>query len=327
VLDIVIVNWNSGPLLAACLDSIQASPDARLVRGIFVVDNNSRDGSWDVSCSGPVPVHLLCNSTNRGFAAACNQGANAGEAEFVLFLNPDSELLPGSLSTPLETLQSPDAEGIGVCGIQLLDERGKVARSCSRLPTWRSMAAMALRLSGVSKRWFPPHFLKEWDHAETRVVDQVIGAFFLVRRSQFDALGGFDERFFVYFEEVDLCLRMRQHGFKTLYLATAQAIHAGAGCSSQVRARALFYSLRSRLQFARKHFTGPQAALVCLLTLVAEPLIRLVTVLAGLKLRSAGQLLYGFGMLWRSQFERPACPSNTVTVHVRNASAPIRKAG
>lgn len=313
MLDIVIVNWNSGTMLAECLASIQAIPDARLVSQVIVVDNASRDESWRVPRTGPVPIQILRNSSNRGFAAACNQGAAAGQADYVLFLNPDSELLPGSLATPLNALQDPAHADVGICGIQLLNDDGSVARSCSRLPTWRSMAAMALRLTGLSKRWFPPHFLKEWDHGETRVVDQVIGAFFLMRRSLFERLRGFDERFFVYFEEVDVCQRSRTLGFKTLYLATAQARHAGAGCSSQVRARALFYSLRSRLKYAHKHFTPWQAALVSGLTLFAEPLIRLSTVILGLKWKSAGQLLYGFGMLWRSQFVADTAPVNAVT--------------
>jgi GT2 family glycosyltransferase len=161
---------------------------------------------------------------------------------------------------------------------------------------------MALRLNGLSRRWFPPHFMKEWDHSQTRVVDQVIGAFFLVRTQLFEDLNGFDERFFVYFEEVDFCERTRQRGLKTVYLASAQARHVGAGCSSQVRGRALFYSLRSRIAYAEKHLPRGQATLVRAATLVGEPSIRIAASVLKLKWKNLQPLISAFAMLWQDRF-------------------------
>ena len=299
---IVIVNWNSGPLLRLCLESIAACGPPDRIDRVVVVDNDSRDGSCDDLPHSTIPVCVIRNDTNRGFAAACNQGAAECRAEYLLFLNPDAELLANSLTGPLDSLDAPRNRDVGICGIQLLDERGRVARSCSRLPTWLSLVTMAMRLHGLSRRLFPPHFMKEWDHAETRVVDQVIGAFFLVRASLFEQLGGFDERFFVYFEEVDFCERTRQLGLKTVFLASAQASHVGGGCSNQVRGRALFYSLRSRIAYAEKHFTRWQSNLVLAATLLCEPVLRIGFAALKLKWKNIGPLMHAFGNLWQSRF-------------------------
>ena len=327
-LSIVIVNWNSGEMLRRCLESMADSAELRRVARVVVVDNNSHDLSCHDLPSLPVPVTLIRNDSNRGFAAACNQGADACPADYLLFLNPDSLLQPGSLSAPLEFLDAREHQDVGICGIQLVDENGRVARSCSRLPTFFSLMTLALRLSGLSKRLFPPHFMKEWDHAETRVVDQVIGAFFLVRNSLFQQLGGFDERFFVYFEEVDFCERTRQQGLKTVYLATAQAVHIGAGCSSQIKGRSLFYSLRSRIQYAQKHLPRRKAMLVAMATLMAEPTIRLARAFLKLKWKTLGPLFYAFGSLWRDRVtQRPltGLKWTQTVVHFPGSLTPSRR--
>ncbi len=319
-LGIVIVNWNSGDMLRQCLASMAVCDRFDRVAQVVVVDNNSRDDSCDDLPSLTAPVKVIRNADNLGFAAACNQGAAVCSAEYVLFLNPDSELLPNSLSVPLQYLDEPQNADVAICGVQLLDESGRVARSCSRLPTCFNLTAMALRLHSVSRRLFPPNFMKEWNHADTRDVEQVIGAFFLVRRSVYDQLQGFDERFFVYFEEVDFCERTRQLGLRTVYLATAQAIHVGAGCSSQVRALSLFYSLRSRLLYAKKHFPVIAAFTVQAATLVGEPVIRVTKATLGLKWQQIGPLLFAFSKLWQDRWARKGVARSNV------ASTPLKRA-
>jgi GT2 family glycosyltransferase len=181
--------------------------------------------------------------------------------------------------------------------VQLLDEAGHVSRSCARFPSAVGFAAHAVGLD----RFFPRlgHFMAEWDHAQTRQVDQVIGAFFLVRRNLFEALHGFDERFFVYFEEVDLSYRARQTGWRSVYLADAQAFHAGGGTSNQVKARRLFYSLRSRLLYAFKHFSWMGAFAVLLATLLVEPLSRSALALMRRSWVGLKETWAAYGMLWR----------------------------
>ena len=309
---IVIVNWNSGQFLRQCLESLGHCECLTRVTQVIVVDNDSHDDSCCHLPSLGIPFQLIQNQTNLGFAAACNQGAAVCQSEYLLFLNPDSRLHANSLRIPLEYLDDARNAGVGICGIQLIDDRGRVGRTCSRLPTCTSLVAMAMRMHSLLPRVFPPHFMKEWDHGETREVEEVIGAFFFVRRDLFLRLEGFDERFFVYYEEVDFCQRARQLGSRTMFLATAQADHAGGGCSNQIRGRSLFYSLRSRVLYARKHFLPGQALAVGIATFLGEPLIRIVTMIVGLRMKNLPPLCYGFSLLWRDHFLAPISPGNSI---------------
>lgn len=300
VLDIIIVNWNSGPQLGGCLDSIAAaSRDGFELGRVVVVDNASRDGSADELEGRALPLSLIHNRENRGFAAACNQGAGGSRADYLLFLNPDVQLLADSLSVPVAVMEPPENERVGICGIQLLDQEGEVWRRCARFPTPGRFLAMMLGLDRLWPRRFPGHFMTEWDHATTRDVDQVMGAFFLVRRALFEALGGFDERFFVYFEDADFSYRARAQGWRSLYLAQARARHWGGGTSRQVKARRLFYALRSRLSYAYKHFGFAPATGLALATLLIEPVSRLALSAARLSPSQIVETLHGFGLLWR----------------------------
>lgn len=311
-LGIVIVNWNSGQFLRQCLESISRCEDRHRIQQVVVVDNDSHDGSCQNLPSLPVPFRLIQNKSNLGFAVACNQGAAVCDSMYLLFLNPDSQLSANSLRVPLAYLDDPLKSDVGICGIQLIDERGRIGRTCSRLPTCSSLVAMATRMHSLLPRIFPPHFMKEWDHRDTREVEQVIGAFFFVRQDLFLQLKGFDERFFVYYEEVDFCQRARSAGYRTMFLASAQADHAGGGCSNQIRGRALFYSLRSRVLYAKKHFSSSQSLAVGIATFLFEPLIRAVTMIFGLKLKNLPQLMYGFSLLWWDHFVEPISPGASV---------------
>jgi GT2 family glycosyltransferase len=141
--------------------------------------------------------------------------------------------------------------------------------------------------------------MMDWDHKETRVVDHVIGAFFLIRRGVFWSVGGFDERFFLYLEDLDLSLRLRQAGYSAVFLAEARAFHEGGGTSSTVKATRLYYSLHSRLQYAFKHFTALGALIVLLSTLLVEPCTRIVLALARASWADAVNTIRGYLMLAR----------------------------
>lgn len=291
---IVIVNWNSGRQLQDCLASLAViSRDEVSVAGVTVVDNGSADRSADgLIC--PIPLKVIQNAENRGFAAACNQGAAAVKADFLLFLNPDTRLMPGSLEAPARYLQTAEQARVGIVGIQLLDADGKVARNTARAPSPLSMVGTSVGLDRLLPSVFPPHFATEWAHDETRTVDQVMGAFFMIRREVFAALGGFDERFFVYYEDMDFAVRARKLGWSSVYLSTAQAFHRGQGTTDAATERRLFYFARSRVLYARKHFGAMGALAVTLTTFLFEPLVR-----ATASPRSAGATLRAFGMVWR----------------------------
>src|SRR6188474_2281287 len=156
---IVIVNWNSGRQLAECLASFAAiSKDDVSIAAVRIVDNSSGDGSADgLTCAAP--LNVIRNPQNRGFAAACNQGAAGAEADFLLFLNPDTRLMSGSLERPARYLQAPENAAAGIVGIQLLDGNGEIARNTARIPTPLSMVGNSLGLDRLLPSVFPPHFV------------------------------------------------------------------------------------------------------------------------------------------------------------------------
>lgn len=275
---IIIVNWNAGEQLCDVVSSV-ATHHGCLVSSVIIVDNASNDGSIErveTLIDLPFNIQIIRNTENLGFGRACNQGATLADSEYLLFLNPDTLLFDSSLTVPIAFMQQPENVSVGIVGIQLVDENSHIARSCSRFPSVRIFLAQALGFNRLPSLQHLSQAMVEWDHASTRQVDQVIGAFFLVRRSVFVSVGGFDERFFVYFEEVDFSFRTRQAGYRSVYLAEAQAFHAGGGTSQQVKAHRLFYSIRSRLLYGFKHFKLWQAWLLLVVSLGVEPISRVI---------------------------------------------------
>lgn len=294
---VVIVNWNSGRQLAECLASFAAvANDAVTIERVVVVDNASADGSCE-DLPASLPLTVIRNAENRGFAAACNQGAAGAAADFILFLNPDTRLMAGALERPAAFLSASQNSAVGIVGIQLIDEAGQVSRNSARIPTASSMVGASFGLDRVIPSLFPPHFVTDWPHDETRTVDQVMGAFMLVRRSLFAALGGFDERFFVYFEDLDLACRARTRGFSSVYLATAQAFHRGQGTTTSAIDKRTYLFARSRILFARKYLSAGGAFAVIAATLVVEPFTRTLAALASG--RGVSDVLRAFARLWR----------------------------
>jgi hypothetical protein len=299
MLRIIIVNWNAGQQLRDCISSIALSKkDNITLSEVVVIDNASTDISLQGMDGFNIPVRVIRNRENIGFAAACNQGASESTEDYLLFLNPDTRLFENSIDAPIAYIERSENENVGIVGIQLVDENSKIACTCSRFPSLSFFLAHAL---GINRLGPFRHFnqsMAEWAHDSIRRVDQVIGAFFLIRRSAFGVLGGFDPRFFVYFEEVDLSYRAHKIGLKSVYLPEAQAFHAGGGTSNQVKAHRLFYSLRSRLLYGFKHFKPLEARALLLVTLILEPCSRLLFLLSKGSWQDARFTLQGYAMLF-----------------------------
>ena len=300
-LEIVIVNWNAGRHLSDCLNSIRSTKrDGFEIERVVVVDNASADGSVDNIHFPDLPLDLIKNPENRGFAVACNQGARVSASDYVLFLNPDMRLLFDSLQVPMQFMEDPENAKMGICGIQLLDEVSNVSQSSSRFPSVTGLLSQMLGLDRIFPGHFKGHFLGLQDHLKSGQVDQVMGAFFMVRRKLFESLGGFDERFFVYFEDVDFSFRARQKSWRSYYLVTTQAWHKGGGCSSQAKARRLYYTLCSRILYCRKHFGRASATVVVLGTLLLEPGSRLILAAGHKSVLEIRETLRAYLMLWRA---------------------------
>jgi GT2 family glycosyltransferase len=243
---------------------------------------------------------IIRNGTNRGFAAACNQGAADAREEYLLFLNPDTRLMRESLSCAIRFLEKPENRQMAAVGIQLVDDTGTVSRSCARSPTPGMFAIKMLGLDRIWPRWFRSHFMEEWNHSETRLVDHVIGAFYCVRREVFVTLGGFDERYFLYLEDLDLSHRIHEAGWRIAFLADTCAYHRGGGTSDPVRADRLYYAVQSRIRYGFKHFGLGAATAHAAGTLALEPFVRLAH--AGVRGRTAeiAEVCSAWWRLWRS---------------------------
>jgi N-acetylglucosaminyl-diphospho-decaprenol L-rhamnosyltransferase len=280
VIDIVIVNWNSGSLLYECVASLDQSDVAERLN-VIVIDNASSDNSANALAAKRLHLTVIKNPDNRGFAAANNQGAQTGSAPYLLFLNPDMRVHFDTLSHAMLYLDDPAHGRVGVIGVRLFDSEGHLRRSCARTPSVVTLFLHTLFLDRLLPAFVPQHFLTEWDHGDTRPVDQVMGAFLMIRRSLFVQLGGFDERFFLYYEDVDLCLAARQAGWTVVHLASVAAEHSGGGSTRAVKDRRLFYLANSKVEYTAKRHGKFVAVLLCAFILCFEfPLRWLYTTVA-----------------------------------------------
>jgi len=254
---VVVPSWNTRELLALCLESVISTGEG-VDCEILVVENASSDGSAELARGFHPSVRLIENANNVGFARACNQGIAASRAPYLLFLNSDARLLPGTLSALVELATLHPR--CGVAGVQVRDGSGGFQASHARFPSWSQELLM---LSGLGRllygSTYPSHGPDEARGA--RSVDWVSGACLFGRRAALDAVGGFDEDYFMYGEEMDLCYRMRRSGWEVWYEPAARAIHLGGGSSSRrtLEREADLYC--GRVRFFRRH-RGARAAAV-----------------------------------------------------------------
>lgn len=300
---IVIVNWNGGDQLVLAVNAVCAS---RLTAGVAievtVVDNGSLDNSlsWLRQEDVAGTLALIELGKNTGFAHACNVGASDFSGEFLLFLNPDTRVEPDSIQQAIAVFEDDAAGAIGIVGIQSIGDGDQIQQTCARFPSARHFLNEALGFASLAPRWFPGLHRRDFDHAGSRVVDHVIGAFYLVRTKLFRRLGGFDERFFVYLEDLDFSRRAKDAGCSCFFLADARMYHKGGGASETVKDRRLFYSLRSRIFYVFKHLSLPSAWLVTIATLGVEPFPRLVRGLLRGSAEEVRNTARAFGMLYRA---------------------------
>jgi GT2 family glycosyltransferase len=257
MISVVIVNFNAGALLAESMRHVLASRLDRPLE-VIVVDNASTDGSL-VALQPLLGEHLKlqANDRNLGFAVACNQGARLASGTHLLFLNPDCAIEPDAIAIALAALDThPRA---GMAGALIRNEDGSEQRGCRRdLPDPKRSI---YRLSGLSRR-FPDRF-PDFNSAGRAMpegpapVEAISGAFMLMRRDAFDAVGGWDEGYFLHCEDLDLCQRFRDAGFDILFVPDAQATHV-QGTSSRGRPlRVEWHKHRGMWRFYRK-FQAPR---------------------------------------------------------------------
>jgi hypothetical protein len=247
-LSIIIVNWNTGELLEACLDSLSARPAPGLVFETIVVDNASSDGSLVRLRSRYSLVRVIESERNGGFAVGNNLGLQASRGRYGMLLNSDTIVLPGALETLVAFLDAHPA--VGACGPRLLRPDGSVQPfvfGADPTPGYllqRGLKRLLLRKS-----------LHDWETATTQPVDWVAGTCLVARRAAWERAGLLDENFFMYFEDNDWCLRMRRQGWNIYYIAEAAITHLGGQSAARnPEASAAYY--RSLRYFYRKHYNA-----------------------------------------------------------------------
>jgi GT2 family glycosyltransferase len=251
----IVVEYRSGPHLATCVSSLQ-----RCGTEVVVVDNGSPpEGSS--APPGFSDVNWLAAPDNPGFGGGINRGAALCDTELMLICNPDIVLEDDALALLCTALVADDTAA--AVGPALVDAAGRVSQSARAFPSLRSSWRQAfLGLLHPAGRRSSEYRARNWALAERGVVDWVTGACVLVRTDAFRAVGGFDEGFFLYVEEVDLCWRLRRAGWKVLYEPKARVLHRGAVSTSSHPYRAIIVHHRSLWRFARKTTAGIDRALL-----------------------------------------------------------------
>ena len=225
-ISIVIVNWKVRPLLEKCLNAIIADT-VDFNTEIFVIDNDSRDGSPEMIMAEYPQVTMIALPSNRGFAAANNLGLKQAQGKYLVLLNPDTEVQPGFFKTIIRYLEAnPD---IGILGPKILNSDFSLQPSVRRFPDLTSQLLTLLKLQNIwpNNRVFDHYFAVDFDYSQEQIVDQIMGAAIVIRREAFEKIGLLDQRFFIWFEEVDYCQRAKKKGIVIKYLPTATVLHHG----------------------------------------------------------------------------------------------------
>jgi N-acetylglucosaminyl-diphospho-decaprenol L-rhamnosyltransferase len=240
--DAVVVSYNSRATLRDCVSSLADTPGVRAI----VVDNASPDDALDTIAD--LDATIVRTGRNGGFSFGCNAGVSAGDAPYVLFLNPDARLEDGALDALRAVLDADPAAGLAAPLI--LEDDGTPAPSLRRFPSLRTALGQALFLHRLVPAW--DELLHDpASYARPRDVEWVSGACMLIRRDALARIGGMDERFFLYCEDTDICRRLWNAGLAVRFTPAAVARHAGGASGDRSSLRAVLAA--SRVAYARKH--------------------------------------------------------------------------
>lgn len=257
----LIVSWNVRELLKRAVQTIL--DDTRdLEIEIIVVDNASRDGTVEMLRAEFPNVRVIANNENVGFTRGNNQGLEIAQGRFLFLINPDTEIERGATRALLNFMDAPENARVGIVGPQLVYADGSLQSSRRRFPKFST----ALFESTKLEQWFPnnplitDYRLLNTDNNATQDVDWLVGAAMFARRAVYEQIGGLDERFFMYSEEMDWCYRAKNarfsakdSGWRVVYFPNARVLHHEAKSSEQVRAQRDIYFHSSKVRYFKKH--------------------------------------------------------------------------
>jgi GT2 family glycosyltransferase len=279
---IIIVSWRVKNLVKNCLDSIYRET-TNLSLEVFVVDNASNDGTVEMVANLFPQVHVIASQQNLGFARACNQAIKESTGEAILLLNPDTEITGHAIEKTFQFMQR--TQDAGIVGCRIVNADNSLQPSARHFPDFFSHVIILFKLHNFFPNFFPIryYYMRGWEHTETRIVDQIMGAFFMIRRPVLKAIGLLDTHFYIWYEEVDFCKRALEAGWKTYFYAEATIRHQKGQSFKQekpLRLQAIFN--RSLLYYFFKHKSIFEYCLLLLL-LPLSILLALAVQLTGIK--------------------------------------------
>ena len=255
-LSIVIVNWNTRDYLLGALRSIYDNPPHFEFETI-VVDNASSDNSAGSVRAEFPQAKLIANPKNEGYAKGNNQGIEAAGGDFVLLLNPDVVVPTGALARAVEIASTRPKPG--ALGVKLVNPGGSLQRSVRGFPSPLSVFFEAIGFGRLfpRSRFFSAYRMDWFGYDREAEVDQPMGTFLLIPRPALEDVGLLDERFPIFFNEVDWCFRAKRRGWRILFTPEVEVVHYGGGSTKQVSARMAWESRSGLLAFYRKHYSSP----------------------------------------------------------------------
>jgi GT2 family glycosyltransferase len=248
--DVIVISYNTRDVLDACLEALGWAGAGRVI----VVDNASVDGSQEMVLQRHPGVILVQNPCNVGYGAAANQGIEMAESACALLLNSDAIVAPGGIEALHMYLDFHPR--VAIVGPRILHPDGRLQPSCNSFPT---LFPTALAESSIGRLlryipWLRELYLPTSSHAHERRVPWVMGSALAIRRVAFEQVGGFDESYFMYFEEVDLCYRLARAGWEVHFAPVTSVKHVGGASTRRHRSEMALRALASRLHFYRAHY-------------------------------------------------------------------------
>lgn len=224
-LSIIILNYNTKKLLQQCLEGLKS---LQLPYGyeIIVVDNASKDGSVEFLLALEKQISglkVILNKKNLGYAAGNNQGIKISSGKYLLILNPDVVVHGDSIIKLCQFMET--YQDAAICGPKLLNPDRSIQFSCRKFPKWYTPILRRTPLGIFAKKALRDYLMIDYDHSQARPVDWLLGACLLARRQAMDKVGLMDEKFFLYFEDIDWCRRFHQSGWQVYYVPEAEMVH------------------------------------------------------------------------------------------------------
>jgi GT2 family glycosyltransferase len=252
-ISVVIVSWNAQDHLRACLASLRETGES-VIQEVIVVDNASDDGSPEMVKKEFPEVTLIQAKENLGFARANNLGLKTASGDFLALINSDTVVHPGCFQRLVSFFECQI--DVGLVGPKVMGNDGKLQRTCRRLPTvWNTLCrALALDTAFSGSHLFSGREMRHWSQENEAEVEVLSGCFWMARRAAVEKVGGLDERFFFYAEDVDWCKRFRNAGWKVFFVPAATATHFGGASSARAPLHYSIEMLRANLAYWKKHF-------------------------------------------------------------------------